>query len=116
MNCQCPQCKIDCIHCEGWARKLLCAVGAIAGATGGAAGAEVGAMAGIFAGPLGMGIGMLAGTITGALVGAAMGASTGATLGQIIDENIFNHFVCPNCYMEVSTHILRSPQFDNHET
>lgn len=102
MTYKCPRCGADRISTKGYARRLMCAVGAIAGAVGGATGAiggaEVGAAAGLVAGPPGAIAGGLAGAIVGALVCSATACSAGAALGELIDENILDNFVCQSCH------------------
>lgn len=95
----CPKCHSPHIETRNRARKIGCAVGAIAGAISAVvvAGFETGANVVRIVGPTDPVYGNVASTIVAALVGATAGGTTGVRLGEVIDEKVLDNYLCHHC-------------------
>jgi hypothetical protein len=106
MTIQCPSCKSAAVMTKDIAKKICAFIGTIGGAaqgiTGAMAGGEVGAVVGVIAGPPGVAVGGIAGAILGGLAGAATGCIAGAKLGEIVDERVWDNYLCLDCALSFS--------------
>lgn len=95
----CPKCHSSLIETRNRARKLGAAIGAFSGAAGAmiVAASKSRAASGLLGGPAGLTVSCMASAVAAALACAAASGTTGVRIGELIDEKIFNNYLCHDC-------------------